>query len=323
MHRKPDRSRKAANPPVARAFMSEENPQQDAFDAATEADVGGWLRKARESQSLSIDAVADALHLDVAIVDALEREAFDELGATVFAKGHLRAVASYLGLDERQAAARFQAVSGIGDDDLPELIVQYNKPLRAPSRLPVIAGLVVAAIIVAAGLLYAGMQLARGSAQPSEPPVRRVATDVASGESATLDGEQPPTPGNSTEPAASSFAEKLAQAGSAPAATASVPAQTATPTVAQSQTATPARSAASDGLRLRFDDECWFEVRDADDRRIAYGTARAGTERVITGRRPFAVTLGVADAVTVTVDGEPFALSATMRRGRAAKFAVP
>jgi cytoskeleton protein RodZ len=93
---------------------------------------------------------------------------------------------------------------------------------------------------------------------------------------------------------------------------------------ADAAVATPAAtpSLSEQGLRLTFSEECWFEVRDANGARLATGTARAGTSRLVTGARPFAVTVGVADAVTLSLDGEPLQITAADRRGRAARLTV-
>ncbi|MEO0576844.1 MAG: RodZ domain-containing protein [Pseudomonadota bacterium] len=302
--------------------MADDEKQSEAHVEPAQMAVGTWLREARESQSLSVDAVADALHLDTAIVDALEREAFAELGATVFAKGHLRAVAAHLGLDETEAAQRFEQTSGITSSELPELIVQYNKPLRAKSRLPVYIGIALAAMIVAAGVTYTVMQFfaddGRATALPGAQSAESAALSVSNvGETTQRDAQSPVSDTSSADTPAT-FEQRLARAETRT----QQDSPTSTP-VAAVPVAEPATQAISTpGIRLAFTDECWFEVRDANGVRLAYGTARDGTTRLVDGTRPLAVTLGVADAVSVQVDGSPFAISASMRRGRAARFSV-
>lgn len=302
--------------------MADDELQSDKQAQPVGAEVGAWLRAARESQSLTVDAVADSLHLDTSIVDALEREAFGELGATVFAKGHLRAVAAHLGLDEAEAARRFEAASGIDSSELPELIVQYNKPLRAKSRLPIYVAIAVAAMIVAAGLTYTAMQfLAADADSAAAGATVQATTPPDAAESRVQQPSSDSSNASSTAPA--SFEQRLARAESQNNEVSLAPPVPSAATVTDAPASRPESPPTSpDGLVLVFSAECWFEVRSASGARLAYGTAQAGIRRTIDGERPLAVTLGVADAVRVEVDGSPFEIDAAMRRGRAARFTI-
>lgn len=60
--------------------------------------IGEKLRYARESKGLSQQEVSRALCLSVSIVDALERDAHEELPAPVFIKGYLKNYADFLQL---------------------------------------------------------------------------------------------------------------------------------------------------------------------------------------------------------------------------------
>ena len=61
---------------------------------------GELLRARREDRGLSVEQVADELHLGRHIVAALEAEQFADIGAPVFVRGHLKAYARVLRLDE-------------------------------------------------------------------------------------------------------------------------------------------------------------------------------------------------------------------------------
>jgi cytoskeleton protein RodZ len=56
-------------------------------------------------------------------------------------------------------------------------------------------------------------------------------------------------------------------------------------------------------LVLRFSEDCWLEVRDAEGNRLAYGLARAGTTRTLSGLAPFSLVLGYAPGVEIELDG--------------------
>ncbi|RMH42435.1 MAG: helix-turn-helix domain-containing protein [Deltaproteobacteria bacterium] len=65
----------------------------------TPEQVGQQLRDAREGKGLSVDDIARVTKVPVRSLAALERGAFDELPADVFARGFLRAYARCVGLD--------------------------------------------------------------------------------------------------------------------------------------------------------------------------------------------------------------------------------
>lgn len=66
--------------------------------AAERATPGRRLRMAREARGLSAAQAADLMRLSPAIVAAIEGDRYAELGAPVFARGHLRRYAALLGL---------------------------------------------------------------------------------------------------------------------------------------------------------------------------------------------------------------------------------
>jgi cytoskeleton protein RodZ len=61
--------------------------------------IGQQLRQAREEQSLSIDQVAQATHIRLHYLEALEADQFDKLPSTAQLRGFLRAYGNYLKLD--------------------------------------------------------------------------------------------------------------------------------------------------------------------------------------------------------------------------------
>jgi cytoskeleton protein RodZ len=60
--------------------------------------IGDTLKAAREKRGAKLTEVAERLRLDLAVIQALEEERFDSLGAPVYARGHLRRYAEYLGV---------------------------------------------------------------------------------------------------------------------------------------------------------------------------------------------------------------------------------
>ncbi|MBL8270271.1 helix-turn-helix domain-containing protein, partial [Steroidobacter sp.] len=80
---------------------------------------GELLRRERERREITKLHIAEELHLDVRVVDAIEANRFDELGVPVYARGHLRQYAALLGLSPQFIIQRYEAVTGQQDVALP------------------------------------------------------------------------------------------------------------------------------------------------------------------------------------------------------------
>ena len=83
---------------------------------APSAEFGLVFRTAREDAGMTLGQVADALHLDVAVVSALEAGRFADLPMRPYARGYVRNYARVLGLDADELVRRFDAT----DADRPE-----------------------------------------------------------------------------------------------------------------------------------------------------------------------------------------------------------
>jgi cytoskeleton protein RodZ len=75
---------------------------------------GARLRGAREARGLTIEAAAERLRLNAALVLAMEEDRLALLGAPVFARGHVRNYAVLLGLPADEILAAF------GTGEVPE-----------------------------------------------------------------------------------------------------------------------------------------------------------------------------------------------------------
>lgn len=297
-------------------------------DEAAGPPLGPWLRDARERQNLSVEAVAAALHLDPGIVSALESDRFERLGAPVFVKGHVRALAAHLGLAIDEAVRRYEATAGDAALRPPDLIVQYQRPLRRNRLAPLlaIAALVLIIVLLLMFLMPGGERAAPATGDVSltsapetvdEPVPERPAAPAADAADASPSDDF--TARLETARARSAAAGGARSPEPEPSVVTTGPAVSAAADVVQRDDAAPGGS----GLTLRFSETCWYEVRDASDRRLATGTATAGDVRRVDGQRPFTVVVGVADAVSVSLDGEPVPIPADARRGRSATLTLP
>jgi cytoskeleton protein RodZ len=251
------------------------------------------LRAERERRGYSVQYAAEDLHLDVWVIEALEANRFDALGAPVYAKGHLRKYATLLGLSPATVVERYEALSGAppAPEPIPVAMVAPVPQRRKMSKTPL---WIAAAILVAAGvawLVYELWPMAQGAgvATTSEAPAAEApaATTVP----------QPvakPTPSPPEQPAVK---EAAAPATTAPTATAEV------------------------RVRLEFSEPSWAEIYDATGRRLMFDMGTPGRVRTIAGVPPLRVNFGLASAVSAQVDNRPIVIP--RRAGKdGAKFVI-
>ena len=112
--------------------------------------LGERLRSSRKARALTLVQAAFALRLEPAVLQALEDERFEALGAAVFVRGHLKAYSKLLGLNEEAALAAYR-VADPNADLSPKVTRELEKPMTtAPGPLAIAAavGIVVLAILV-------------------------------------------------------------------------------------------------------------------------------------------------------------------------------
>lgn len=90
---------------------------------------GRRLREAREARQLSRDEVANQLHQDVQIIQALEEDNYASLPGQTYVLGYLRSYARLLKLPEEEIVAAVQIERSETAELLPENI-DYDRPVR-------------------------------------------------------------------------------------------------------------------------------------------------------------------------------------------------
>jgi len=82
--------------------------------------VGDSLKQARKSKKLELEDVAQQLYVNPSIINHLEEENFDQIGADVFIRGHLKNYARFLGLPAEKMLATLSENAYIRDQEVLE-----------------------------------------------------------------------------------------------------------------------------------------------------------------------------------------------------------
>ena len=261
------------------------------------------LRSLREAAGREVEGLARELHIDASLLRALEAGDFERLGAPVYVKGHLKRYAQAVGANADELLADYDALHA---SDTPPPVVPSKPSARPPALIPAWVWLVVGLGVVLAALL-AGFVLGGNEA----PAVRRDA----------------PPPAAESEPVTVDATAQPLVTGTLPLPPQSEPAPppAAEPTAA-AVTEVPVPEPAPSGIlnvQLRYSDDCWTEVRDTSGRVLFSGTGRAGVTESVSGQGPLTIVVGNRNAVSIDVDGVPFAIPTGAVRRRTARFTVP
>jgi cytoskeleton protein RodZ len=250
------------------------------------------LRVERERRGYSVQHAAEDMHLDAWVIQAIEANRFEALGAPVYARGHLRKYAALLGLSPATVIERYEALVGtaVAPTPIPPAIAApVIVERRRASKLPL---WIAAAIVVVAGLAWLVFELWWTPRSDNATTNEVVAPNVSHPVSEPVEQAQ------------------QAPAAAAPAPVAQAPAEAAT-------------SAASGEVRLRleFTEPSWAEIYDASGKRLMFDMGTPGRVRTVAGVPPLRVNLGMASAVNAQVGERPIVIP--RRAGKdGAKFSI-
>jgi cytoskeleton protein RodZ len=287
----------------------------DAQPSGDEAPLGPQcgerLAEARLAQDISVLDVAKELHIGEDKVTALEQNAFENLGAAVFAKGYIRKYSQLVGLDEKELLAEYEQLASASS--VVPVLKARPRPRREMSPGPWIAVIVV--IILAATAYWWFTERPFGSevALPGLP----AATDpelLDSGVSETLDrlddeADVVDIAAEQSEPATDAVDTTT---GDNIGSTASSEPQ-------------PAVEPADDGklrMLLTFSGDCWTEISDGNGRRLFFGLGSDGRTVELSGEAPFNALFGNAENVRIEVNGDEYVIQDSERRGRTARLTI-
>ena len=266
-----------------------ELPAQAALPDALPS-VGTLLRNARESRSLPVADIAQALKLGQRQVEALERDDWSVLPGTTFIRGFVRNYARLVDIDP---APLMERLEGQLEKPVDTLAVPAAAPPRISNASKSRDGLVVGiggVLLVLAALAYFLLPNDLGALRDAWQGLLG-GTEVATVETAPL----PVVPTQETLFPPDTTAQQLI----APQAT---PGEAAVP---QPAVSAPQDAAAPPSqLRVVLSQPSWLEVRDRDDHILFSQRLIAGAEQVVEGRGPLSVTIGYAPGVKLQHRGQ-------------------
>jgi cytoskeleton protein RodZ len=265
--------------------------------------LGLQLKHAREKAGLKMTDVSAQLKLPVQVVDALEREDWNKLGAAVYVRSYLSSYLKFLGLPV-QLASEVQ-LSNTQSHPAVKILTAQSARRSIDSTWMKFASLGLTVAIVALLIMLAmHFQKPRGDnqvmpldVQNSELPRETVATSITE-----------PTNTAVTAAAPNSIA-------STDAANASTPVMASMTPIASSTTN------ANTGWTLTMKGDSWIEIMGANGKRIDSGLISAGEQKQYALADVASMKIGNADTVELRRNGQVVDI-ATFNVDNVARFNV-
>lgn len=243
--------------------------------------LGARLARARAARGLSVEDVAAATRIRAQLIGEIERDAFDNCGGAIYARGHIRAIAQVVDADADELVADFDRrhgglpVASLDPAALPKLATSADRDIaRARRTSPRWASAAVA--VLAVGVVFFGVTWFAGR-----------------------DGGQP-----------AGQTDRAAATGSTPTQAASPePSVTASPTPTAAQTTVPPTSAppTPTGVSLIVQvagGPSWIQVTSSTGQRVFASVLSDGQTMQWHDPRLLTVKFGNAPVVHVVVNGQ-------------------
>ncbi|MEU8893724.1 helix-turn-helix domain-containing protein [Streptomyces sp. NPDC048442] len=233
--------------------------------------IGRTLQQARIAAGLTVDEVSTSTRVRIPIVHAIEADDFSRCGGDVYARGHIRTLASAVGLDPSALVAQYDGEHGGRPAPTPAAPLFEAERIRPERRRPNWTAAMVAAIVAVVG--FVGFTMFSGNDKPSST------RSVAEGATATAPAPKPTptkTPVRPVDPK--------------PDPTDSAIAAAPKDRVTVKMVATGSKS--------------WVSARARNGRLLFDGFLKKGESKTFTDPEQLDVVLGDADAIQLFVNGK-------------------
>ena len=268
--------------------------------------IGATLRAARESRGRSVEEMAGTLKLTRTAIGSLESGDWERLGAPVYLRGYLATYARVLDaeiddglewINREQERSREEVIEAMA-------VSAPRRRLRRYQRL-ISYGVATALLAIPAVLMlvraFDGSLFARAEPVPATAQIEEQGTTAT----AATASDEPPVLASMT-----GLSGRRNDPVTVPQA-ALLPVSHADDDMASP----PADGVDQNRSELIFvlGEEAWMDVRDGSGERLLYGLQPADSRHAFAVGGVLEIRIGNADAVTATLDGQPFDLEPHMR----------
>ena len=229
--------------------------------------IGSELKSAREAAGLSLDEVATKTKLRSSLIAAIENDDFSLCGGDVYARGHIRVLATLYRIDSTYLLEIFDKSFGVTETALNDLAERNSQNLDRRSSVTW-KSLSAAAAVVLFGAVFLSNQMSGNDGNAGNDGNDGNAGNGASNSSSVAAGNNSPSPSDSQS--------------------------------------LPAVASVDEGVKVRLTvvkSYSWISVTAADGSSLFTGQIEKGEVREFTDPQVLRLVIGNAGAVSVNVNG--------------------
>lgn len=282
------------------------NAHSSTVQEEVKQNLGERFRSIRESRGISREEMSRRLRVSPRVIQDIESDQWDRLGASVYVRGHLTSYAKILGVPTVVVSLALQSL-----EPPAPLALTVSAPASDSwwSRYSSAATYVVLTLLLAIPIFT--MVPKRGVNSPI-PLVRSMEDNEVGPSIREPENVSPllPQPSSSTPLSAVDFVGPPERAsGSAALNPPLLPTQNSEPLMASmtpigNMAQKPELGAGAHRIELSFTEDSWLELVDSNGTKLAYGIARAGETRQHLVSTSVAMSIGNVGGVRLNVDGE-------------------
>ncbi len=323
--------------------------------------TGQTLANARTAAGLALEDLAEELRIPLKVLEGIEQDEWPNNLPETFVRGYIRAYAKRVNVPESDVLTSVDSTAASSPTSMHmHSFSKRSKRKKIERRLIIISWIIGAVIILALALWYFQTSTANNVAPladtngnnalevPVATPSNGLVIDEANvsetgNGSKPLDSDQSVGADTNQQTSATrelngdmasldsaqvnnSKVQNTVESESESQVASQSTQQQASMSLSDEQLKVVAQSGDGDDenymvVEFKFENDCWVEVYDGFDERIAIGNKPAGYLMTLNAQGPFNVLLGNPAGVSIWVNGEPYDLS-HMPTNRVARFEI-
>ena len=267
-----------------------------------EISCGERLANKRSEKELSVNQVAREIKIEPHVIEMIENNDFESIGAPVFVKGYLRQYSELVDLDPDLIIEKYSAINSV--EDSPPIVNDSVDQISKYVLTPKIILISIFVILISYGVLASVF----GIFGNKEAVVIKMETETES-----LESLLPPVTAPQIDSSETQIDEILEMETETESLESLLPSTTDEFFIEENLM----------NLTIIYSGLCWTEIFDANGERLFYGLGDQDREVNIEGLPPFDVMLGAADnLLEIKFEGREYNVVDSIRRGEVLRFKV-
>ncbi|QYJ85106.1 DUF4115 domain-containing protein [Shewanella mesophila] len=284
--------------------------------------LGLLLKEAREAHGLSVEQVAEQLHLRPSILSDIEADDYSNIASTTYVKGYVKNYARIVGLDKEVIDTVLAQCFPVANSPTMQSFSRKTTRQARDGRLMMVTYFIIftlLALLVVWWLqkseMVSGVDLSKLTVEEvaeieTDQPRAAVLGQSIDAVNGSLEAETGVEPQVLTESSGLnqpqvSLANTVDEQG----------------TLAKQSSANGATESSSSAVAMTLADDCWIQLTDALGNKLIDGLKVAGSELNVVGQEPFNIVLGAPQSLELSINGENVDL-AKYPKGRVARLTL-